>query len=122
MESVSTMNDLMYGEESTKEGNEGDGCSEARWEGSTVPSSAAALQNRESFSASQMSVLEKEARRLRDTGRFVSMAVVLQVMSRHKPVFDCLSPKNVEDKLRNVLRDIQLQGCWSQPKRRRTRH
>ena len=124
VESVSMMNDLMYGGggPSSSKADGGDGCPDARWEESTVPSSAGAMQNRESFSAAQVSALEREAQRLKDTGRFVTMAHVLQFMSRQKPAFDDGSPKTVEGRLRRLLADAQLRGYWSEPKRRRTRH
>lgn len=113
VESVSTMNDLMYGSEYTKNGDEG--------EEGTIPSSAGAMQNRISFSPAQVSVLEKEARRLKNTARNVTMPIVLQVMARNKPMFDCRSPKCVEKKLRSILADMDS-DAYSQPKRRRVRH
>ena len=124
VESVSMMNSLMYGEGPSTEPAEGkENCRDTDWEGSTIPSSAGALlQKRESFSPDQVAVLQKEARRLKDAGRFVSMAKVLQVMARYKPMFDSRSPKTVEGKLRAILSETQLQECWSPaPKRRRTR-
>ena len=74
--SVSMMSGLMYGTDPpiTKvvKGEEGR-------EGSTLPSSAGALPSngsriRQLFSSDEMTVLEREVRRLQVTGRFVTMS------------------------------------------------
>ena len=110
VESVSVMADLMYGEGPS--GGTG-AMSELQWEESTVPSSAGAMaMDRERFSESQTVVLEQEARRLKDSDRFVSTARALQIMSRHKPLFDCRSPKSVEDKLRSLLARARECDFW----------
>ena len=114
LESVSVMTNLMYGERSGGAAGEGG----AQWEGSTVPSSAGALQRREPFNADQVFVLEKEARKLEGIPGFRMMTKVLQIMSRHKPLFDTHAPKTVEGKLRK-LAAAQLEASSSQPKRRR---
>ena len=125
VESVSVMNSLMYGPRpNTTQNREGENGNEMDADVSTIPSSAGALQQcREAFTTNQLTVLEKEARRLKDAQRFVTMDAVLQIMSRYKPVFDNRSPRTVEGKLRALLADAQRSERWtaSGPKRRRTR-
>ena len=104
VESVSKMNDLMYGDVygcSTSELANNQEC-----DGSIVPSSAGALTRALAFSEAQLSVLQKEARRLGESGAALSMAKVMQIMARHKPVFDCRSPKSVESKLRSLISEL----------------
>ena len=73
----------------------GDKAEECRDE-SVESGSAEVMQSRRPFSEAQLAALEKEARRLINTGRAVSTAVVLQLISKYKPVFDSRSPRSVE--------------------------
>ena len=82
IETVSVMNKVMYG----GEGGEGDRTSHADQE-STIPSSAGAMpRSRTPFTSSQEAALRREVRRLQDSGSFVTMSYVLQVMGRNKPL------------------------------------
>ena len=112
LESVNVMAELMYGD--------GDGSPDrALEETSTIPSSAGAMARRISFSPDQLYVLEREVRTMSDArgSRFMSMARVLQLMSKHKPLFDSHSPRTVEEKLRSLLTDSGTKPAV--PKRRR---
>ena len=110
-ESVSTMRALMYGEAKDDKAECGDRSVES--------GSAEVTHSRRSFTEAQLAALEKEARRLIDTGKAVSTAAVLCLMSKYKPVFDSRSPSSVESKLRSIVSDIQP---LSRPKRRRTQY
>ena len=74
---------------------------------STTPSSAGALQ-RQSFSAEALSLIEKEVRRLVRSGQFVTHNRAMMLMAKHVPIFDCHSPKTVENKLRELLRRARV--------------
>ena len=74
---------------------------------STIPSSAGALQ-RQSFSTAALSLMEKEVRRLVRSGQFVTHSRAMMLMSKNIPIFDCHSPKTVENKLRVLLRNARV--------------
>ena len=120
LETVGVMNQLMYGE-GGEEDREG-GRKQRRGAESIGPSSTGALvRPRVAFTPSQECVLQREARRLKESRMFVTMSCVLQLMARNKPLFDSRSPKTVEGKLRSMLAESQANERWS-VKRRRTRH
>ena len=97
---------------------------------STIPSSAGALQRQERgrgeerirFTPEEEGALAREARRLVEQDKFVSLPLVLNFMSRRRPLFDAHSPKSVENKLRSCVREHREGDFWVSPaKRRRSR-
>ena len=77
---------------------------------STIPSSAGALQrSRSSFTGAQEAALNKEARRMRNKNKFVTKNSVLTFMNKpcNKSLFELRSPRCVENKLREALRQLR---------------